>query len=40
LFQEDRFNIRSDMLCGKGVSAGYALFKGPAMATGPLDGYP
>jgi hypothetical protein len=34
LFQEDRFNIRSDMLRGKGVKAEYALFKGPVMATG------
>ena len=38
LFQEDRFNIRSGMLCGKGVRAGYALFKGPVMVTGPLVG--
>jgi hypothetical protein len=27
LFQEDRFNIRSGVLCGKGVRAGYALLK-------------
>ena len=38
LFQEDRFNIRSGMLCGKGVRAEYALFKGPVMVTGPLEG--
>ena len=38
LFQEDRFNIRSDMLCGEGVRARYALCKGPVMVTGPLEG--
>jgi len=26
------------MLCGKGIRAGYALFRRPVMATGPLEG--
>jgi hypothetical protein len=38
LFQEDRFNIRSGVLSGEGVRAGYALFKGPVMVAGPLVG--
>jgi hypothetical protein len=38
LFQEYRLNIRSGVLCGKAVRAGYALFKGPVMVTGPLLG--